>query len=99
MSTADDIRFLAELEQIIAERADAPEDESYTARLLARGTRRVAQKVGEEGVEVALAATAADRDEILNESADLVYHLLVLLRDQGLSLAEVAAILESRHRK
>lgn len=99
MSTSDEIRFLAELETIIAERSRVSEDESYTARLLAKGVRRVAQKVGEEGVEVALAAVARDREEILNESADLIYHLLVLLRDQDISLAEVIATLESRHRQ
>ena len=99
MSAPEDIRFLAELEAIIAERADAHAEESYTARLLAKGTRRVAQKVGEEGVEVALAAAAADREELLNESADLIYHLLVLLRSEGITLAEVISVLEARHRK
>lgn len=99
MSAPEGIRFLAELESIIAERAEAPADESNTARLLSRGTRRVAQKVGEEGVEVALAAAAADRDELLNESADLLYHLLVLLRSERVALAEVISVLEARHRK
>jgi phosphoribosyl-ATP pyrophosphohydrolase/phosphoribosyl-AMP cyclohydrolase len=90
--------FLTSLEDIIADRAGADADSSYTARLLAEGTRRVAQKVGEEGVEVALAAAAGNRDELLDEAADLLYHLLVLLRDQDVSLADVVTVLEERHR-
>ena len=90
--------FLAELETIIAERANADPESSYTARLLAAGTQRAAQKVGEEGVEVALAALGEDKIGIANEAADLLYHLLVLLRDRGVSLAEVVAVLEKRHR-
>lgn len=90
--------FLLELERIIAERADADPESSYTARLLAAGTRRVAQKVGEEGVEVALAALGEDRTSIANEAADLLYHLLVLLRDRDLALGDVVAVLEERHR-
>ena len=97
MSKEKDIRFLVALESIIAERAGAPAGESYTARLLAKGTRRIAQKVGEEGVEVALAAAVRDRQELLNESADLLYHLLELLRSEGATLADVVAVLESRH--
>lgn len=96
--SATQIAFLLELEAIIAKRALASGDESYTARLLAAGTKRIAQKVGEEGVETALAAMAGDRDELLNEAADLVYHLLVLLRDSDVSLADLAKLLEARHR-
>ncbi len=92
-----DIAFIAELETIVRERLQAPHKDSYTARLAAAGTRRIAQKVGEEAVEVALAAAAGDRREIIDEAADLVYHLLVLLNERGLSLADVAAQLESRH--
>ena len=91
------LMFLAELENIVRERLQNPSDESYTARLAAAGAKRIAQKVGEEGVEVALASVTGDRDEILNESADLVYHLIVLLASQDLSLADVASKLESRH--
>lgn len=91
------LAFLGELEDIIRERRGTDASESYTARLLAEGTRRIAQKVGEEGVEVALAATAGSRDDLLNESADLLYHLLVLLADRDLALADAVAILQARH--
>ena len=92
-----DFMFLAKLENIVRERLQNPSDDSYTARLAAAGVKRIAQKVGEEGVEVALAAVTGDRDETLNEAADLVYHLIVLLATQDLSLADVANTLESRH--
>ena len=91
------IEFLTELETIIANRAAADVAESYTAELVAAGAKRVAQKVGEESVEVALAAVADDRSELLEEAADLVYHLLVLLQVRECSLADVAAVLRSRH--
>lgn len=92
------VGFLAHLEQVIASRKGADPESSYTARLFAKGTKRIAQKVGEEGVETALAATVGDNAELLSESADLLYHLLVLLQQQGLSLAEVVAVLRQRHR-
>jgi len=89
--------FLLQLEQLIAQRiADAPED-SYTARLYASGVRRVAQKVGEEGLEVALAGAGEPDAALVAESADLLYHLLVLLRSRGLALAAVIAELQRRH--
>ncbi|MGB5688050.1 MAG: phosphoribosyl-ATP diphosphatase [Woeseiaceae bacterium] len=91
------IEFIADLETIIRARLDTGGDESYTARLAAAGTRRIAQKVGEEGVELALASSGGDRQEIIDEAADLVYHLLVLLADAGLSLEDVAMRLEARH--
>lgn len=94
----DDIRFLITLEEIIAERAAALPDTSYTAQLLQAGTRRIAQKVGEEAVELALAAAAGSREEQLDETADLLYHLLVLLRDRDLRLADVVQLLATRHR-
>ena len=90
--------FLFQLEKIIADRATTRPDSSYTARLLAAGTRRVAQKVGEEGVEVALAALGEDKTAIADEAADLLYHLLVLLRDRDIALVDVIAVLEERHR-
>lgn len=96
MSHAD-IAFISELEEIIHDRIGHPIENSYTARLLAAGTKRLAQKVGEEGVEVALAATAGDKDEVADEAADLLYHLIVLLADQGLRLGDVSARLKSRH--
>ncbi|MGL4860336.1 MAG: bifunctional phosphoribosyl-AMP cyclohydrolase/phosphoribosyl-ATP diphosphatase HisIE [Enterobacteriaceae bacterium] len=92
-----DLAFLYQLEQIVAERKGASADSSYTAHLYASGTKRIAQKVGEEGVETALAAMAGDRAELTNESADLLYHLLVLLQDQGLSLSDVVRCLQQRH--
>ncbi|EPL1073469.1 bifunctional phosphoribosyl-AMP cyclohydrolase/phosphoribosyl-ATP diphosphatase HisIE, partial [Pluralibacter gergoviae] len=72
--------FLYQLEELIASRKDADPESSYTARLYASGTKRIAQKVGEEGVETALAATVRDREELKNEASDLVYHLMVLLQ-------------------
>lgn len=90
--------FLQTLESTIAERLENPSEESYTASLAALGTKRVAQKVGEEAVELALASVAGDRAEVLNEAADLVYHLLVLLRTQGVRLDDVIETLEERHK-
>ncbi len=96
MSTPN-IRFIAELETIVRNRLDAGGHESYTARLAAAGTKRIAQKVGEEGVELALAATAGSQQEVIDEAADLVYHLVVLLADAGLSIEDIATRLEARH--
>lgn len=93
-----DIAFIAELEAIVTERLAAGGEESYTARLAAAGTKRIAQKVGEEGVELALAAAAGTQQEAIDEAADLVYHLVVLLAHLGLSLEDIAARLEARHR-
>lgn len=88
---------LARLEQTIAARAaDADPASSYTARLLAAGPKRIAQKVGEEGVETALAGAAGDERELASEAADLVYHLLVLLRARGLAFADVLDVLANR---
>ncbi|TAN08290.1 MAG: bifunctional phosphoribosyl-AMP cyclohydrolase/phosphoribosyl-ATP diphosphatase HisIE [Rhodanobacteraceae bacterium] len=89
--------FLAELDALIAARNQARPAGSYTTHLFESGVRRIAQKVGEEGVETALAAVAQDDDALLGEAADLVYHLTVLLRARGLSLADVAGVLEKRH--
>ena len=91
--------WLGQLEAIIEERAKASPEESYTAKLLAKGTKRIAQKVGEEGVEAALAATVKDKEELVNESADLLFHLSVLLHDAGSSLDEVMTCLQERHQK
>ncbi|MDL4914804.1 MAG: bifunctional phosphoribosyl-AMP cyclohydrolase/phosphoribosyl-ATP diphosphatase HisIE [Enterobacterales bacterium endosymbiont of Blomia tropicalis] len=90
--------FLYQLEQLLAERKNADPDSSYTAKLYASGTKRIAQKVGEEGVETALAATVNDRHELTNEASDLLYHLLVLLQDQDLNLSTIIANLRSRHK-
>ncbi|MCG9692211.1 MULTISPECIES: bifunctional phosphoribosyl-AMP cyclohydrolase/phosphoribosyl-ATP diphosphatase HisIE [Vibrio] len=90
--------WLHQLEQLLAARKDADPDSSYTASLYARGTKRISQKVGEEGVEVALAATSGDKAELVCESADLIYHLMVLLQDQGLSMNDVVNKLKERHK-
>ena len=91
------LAFLATLERLIAERDRQRPEDSYTTRLLEAGVKRIAQKVGEEGLETALAAATGDREELANEAADLLYHLLVLLRASDLSLGEVIQTLESRH--
>ncbi|WP_419788866.1 bifunctional phosphoribosyl-AMP cyclohydrolase/phosphoribosyl-ATP diphosphatase HisIE [Proteus terrae] len=91
--------FLYELENLLRDRKNASPDSSYTARLYASGTKRIAQKVGEEGVETALAATVNDRKELKNEASDLLYHLMVLLQDQSLSLSDVIGCLQERHKK
>jgi phosphoribosyl-ATP pyrophosphohydrolase/phosphoribosyl-AMP cyclohydrolase len=89
--------FLSDLDALVAQRdRDRPVD-SYTTRLFDAGVRRIAQKVGEEGVEAALAAVAQDKTALLGESADLLYHLTVLLRARGLSLAEAVDVLRQRH--
>ena len=96
---AERVAFLTQLEAVIAQRiAERPEG-SYTARLVAEGTRRIAQKVGEEGLELALAAVSQSDEEIIGEAADLLYHLLLLLKAKGLSLSQVVGKLEARHTK
>ena len=92
-----DISFIARLETIVAERVKSGDEESYTVRLVESGTRRIAQKVGEEGVELALAAAAGDQQETIDEAADLMYHLIVLLTERGLSLEDVSRRLKARH--
>lgn len=87
---------VARLEQTIAERAGADPAESWTARLIAEGSKRVAQKVGEEGVETALAGVAGPDSELASEAADLVYHLLVLLRARNMVFQDVLDVLASR---
>ncbi|WP_411752297.1 bifunctional phosphoribosyl-AMP cyclohydrolase/phosphoribosyl-ATP diphosphatase HisIE [Serratia sp. (in: enterobacteria)] len=96
---SSDWGFLYQLEQLLASRKTASPDSSYTAKLYASGTKRIAQKVGEEGVETALAATVNDREELTNEASDLIYHLLVLLQDQDLDLSKVIGRLRERHEK
>jgi phosphoribosyl-ATP pyrophosphohydrolase/phosphoribosyl-AMP cyclohydrolase len=94
---AQRLAFLALLENIIANRiADQPEG-SYTARLFAEGPGRIAQKLGEEGVETALAAVSRDDDGLVSECADLVFHLLVLLKSRELTLERVVEELRARH--
>ncbi|WP_334178064.1 bifunctional phosphoribosyl-AMP cyclohydrolase/phosphoribosyl-ATP diphosphatase HisIE [Pseudoxanthomonas sp.] len=89
--------FLADLDALVAQRERERPAGSYTTKLFESGTRRIAQKVGEEGVETALAAVAQDEAALLGESADLLYHLTVLLRARGLSLADAVDVLRERH--
>ncbi len=96
-AAAQPLAFLGTLERIICERVADPPAGSYTARLLSEGTRRIAQKVGEEGLELALAAVAQAEPQIIGEAADLLYHVLILLKAKNLSLAQVVAELETRH--
>ena len=97
-AAAERLAFLAVLEEVIRARiAERPEG-SYTAKLLDEGPRRIAQKVGEEGLELALAALAQSDEEVLGEAADLLYHVLLLLESRGLSLGQVTDRLEARHR-
>lgn len=89
--------FLAQLDTLVAQRnAERPQG-SYTTKLFEGGVRRIAQKVGEEGVETALAGVAQNDEALLGESADLLYHLVVLLRARGLSLADAVDVLRRRH--
>ncbi len=89
--------FLGELDSLVEQRhSDRPEG-SYTTRLFAAGLQKIAQKVGEEGVETALAGVVQSDAELIGESADLVFHLIVLLRSRGLGFAEVVKALQSRH--
>ena len=97
LTTVSALSFLLELDQLIGQRIEQPSEGSYTANLYARGVRRVAQKVGEEGLEVALAGAGESDQALIAESADLFYHLLVLLRTRGLPLAAVIGELQRRH--
>jgi phosphoribosyl-ATP pyrophosphohydrolase/phosphoribosyl-AMP cyclohydrolase len=96
-SAAAGVAFLAKLEEVITQRATEKPEASYTARLLEKGIARVSQKVGEEGVELALAGAAQGEDKVVEEAADLLFHMLVLLRARGVSLSQVVRQLESRH--
>ena len=92
------VNFLAELDTLVAGRERTRPAGSYTTRLFEDGVRRIAQKVGEEGVETALAGVVQEDAALLGESADLLFHLIVLLRAGGLSLADAVAVLQQRHR-
>jgi phosphoribosyl-ATP pyrophosphohydrolase/phosphoribosyl-AMP cyclohydrolase len=96
-SGAESLAFLGQLERVIERRIAEGDGASYTARLFAAGPRRIAQKVGEEGLEVALAGVCEDDGKLVGESADLLYHLAVMLRVRGLGLTQVVAELETRH--
>lgn len=90
--------MLADLDGLLVRRARERPAGSYSTRLFESGVRRIAQKVGEEGVETALAAVAEDDDALLGEAADLAYHLLALLRARGLGLADLERVLKERRR-
>lgn len=90
------LEILADLATEIASRKMAPIDQSYTAKLLSQGILKCAKKLGEEAVETALAAVEGDAGQIASESADLLYHLLVLLEATGVNLADVMAELARR---
>lgn len=94
---ANQLSFLAKLEDVIAQRISEKPEGSYTARMWAQGPTRMAQKVGEEGVEVALAAVTQEDDRLLSESADLLFHLALLLKNRNLSLTHAIKELEQRH--
>lgn len=91
--------FLHELQSVIESRKENPDEESYTASLFAKGTKKIAQKVGEEATEVILEAMDNKRDLLIEETSDLLYHLLVLLTDQNVHLKEIEKNLMTRHRK
>ncbi len=95
--TAYNQNFILELENIIADRYQNPVEGSYVNKLRNKGLNKIAQKVGEEGVETVIAALAETETDLINEASDLVFHLLVLLREKGLSLETIAKNLEKRH--
>lgn len=91
------IHFLDDLDDLIRQRMVSQSPESYVASLVLAGDKRLAQKLGEEAVELALAVAAGDRPEQLEEAADLLFHLLVLLNAKGIRLEQVVALLQERH--
>jgi phosphoribosyl-ATP pyrophosphohydrolase/phosphoribosyl-AMP cyclohydrolase len=97
VTAAERLAFLAELEKVIADRIAGSPEGSYTAKLYQSGVKRMAQKVGEEGLEVALAAAGEADAQLLGEAADLLFHLLVLLRSRGLGVQAVVEELRHRH--
>jgi phosphoribosyl-ATP pyrophosphohydrolase/phosphoribosyl-AMP cyclohydrolase len=99
IKTAPELALIATLERLIESRRKTLPEGSYTTELFNSGIKRIAQKVGEEGVETSLAAVAGDDEELLNESADLLFHLLVLLQARNLSLSQVVETLRSRHQQ
>jgi phosphoribosyl-ATP pyrophosphohydrolase len=90
---------IADLEKRIDDRAGASAEQSYTRKLLDKGPVQCAKKFGEEAVEAVIAATSEDRERLIGETADVLYHLLVMLRARGVTLAEVEALLETRTKK
>ena len=97
-SNTSDFGFLSQLEQVIDDRRKKDPEESYVASLFDKGINKIAQKVGEEAVEVVIEAKDDSKELFLNESADLLFHYLILLKAKGYSLSDVVAILEQRHK-
>jgi phosphoribosyl-ATP pyrophosphohydrolase/phosphoribosyl-AMP cyclohydrolase len=97
LTQGESLAFLGDLERVIDERIATRPEGSYSAQLLAEGPRRLAQKVGEEGLEVALAAAGGGDQEVIGEVSDLLYHVLLMLRSRGLTLAQVVTELRARH--
>lgn len=97
-STNYNQNFIFQLEKIIQDRYENPTEESYVNRLRNKGLNKIAQKVGEEGVETVIAALNETEADLINEASDLVFHLLVLLKEKNLSLKTIAENLESRHK-
>lgn len=89
--------FLFELEKIITDRYENPVEGSYINKMRSKGLNKIAQKVGEEGVETVIAALAETEEEFIGEASDLVFHLLFLLKEKGLSIQDIAKNLEKRH--
>ena len=96
-NTSFNQNFIFELEAIIKDRYDNPTEESYVNKLRKKGINKIAQKVGEEGVETVIAALAESKSDLINESSDLIFHLMVLLREKNISLEKIARNLEKRH--
>lgn len=92
------VSFLQHLEEIIAQRKQAPSSTSYTSSLFAKGINKIAQKVGEEAVELVIEAKDDNKDLFLGEAADLLFHYMVLLQAKGFGLADVVAVLQQRHK-
>ena len=90
--------FILQLEAIVADRYENPQEGSYINKLRTKGLNKIAQKVGEEGVETVIAALAETETDLINESSDLIFHLIVLLREKGLTLEQIAKNLEGRHK-
>lgn len=96
--TAYNQNFIFELENIINDRYEHPVEGSYINKMRAKGLNKIAQKVGEEGVETVIAALAETEHDLINEASDLVFHLAFLLKEKGLSLKDIAKNLENRHK-
>ena len=90
---------LADLEQRVSDRANAPAEQSYTRQLIDKGTPQCAKKFGEEAVEAVLAVVGEDRERVIAEAADVLYHFFVMLHARGVKLAEIEALLETRSKK